>query len=184
MRKGTKGLLFALPTLVFVSVAVGFFLGLDPDRDPSAIPSPLIDQPAPEISLPAVEGLGLPGLEPDMLKGSPVTVVNLWASWCAPCRIEHPQLMALAEESGVRVLGIDYKDRADKAVAFLRELGNPFEAVGFDQSGRGGIDWGITGVPETFFLDRDGQIRHRHVGPIDADTLKNAILPKMREIAE
>ncbi|MEO1194394.1 MAG: DsbE family thiol:disulfide interchange protein [Pseudomonadota bacterium] len=183
MRKGTKGLLFLLPTLIFISLGVGFFIGLDPDRDPSAIPSPLMDEEAPVVELPPVEGLNLPGLTADSLKGSPVTVVNLWASWCAPCRIEHPQLMDLAEVPGVRMLGIDYKDRADKAVTFLEELGNPFEAVGFDQTGRAGIDWGITGVPETFFLDSEGRIRHRHVGPIDAETLKNAILPKIREIS-
>lgn len=183
MRKGTKGLLFLLPSLIFVAAAVGFFFGLDPNRDPRAIPSPLVDHAAPEMSLPAVAGLGLPGIEPEMLKGSPVTVVNLWASWCAPCRIEHPQLMKLAKEPGVRMLGIDYRDRADSAVTFLRELGNPFEAVGFDLEGRAGIDWGITGVPETFFLDSEGRVRHRHTGPIDADTLKNNILPRIREIA-
>ncbi len=184
MLTNTKRLLFILPTLIFVAAAVGFLMGLDPDRDPSAIPSPLIDEPAPQISLPAVEGLDLPGLDPEALKGSPITVVNIWASWCAPCRIEHPQLMALAEEPGFRILGIDYKDRADQAVKFLDELGNPFSAVGFDQSGRGGIDWGITGVPETFFLDREGRIRYRHVGPIDAGTLNEVILPRLREIAK
>ncbi len=183
MRKGTKGLLFLLPSLIFVAAAAGFLLGLDPERDPGAIPSPLVDHAAPEITLPPVAGLNLPGIEPEMLRGAPVTVVNLWASWCAPCRIEHPQLMALAEEPGVRMLGIDYRDRADSAVRFLTELGNPFEAVGFDVKGRAGIDWGITGVPETFFLDSEGRVRHRHTGPIDADTLKNNILPRVREIA-
>lgn len=184
MRASSKRILFVLPTLIFLAAGAGFFLGLvDPERDPSVIPSALIDDPAPEITLAPVDGLGLPGLTPESLKGSPVTVVNLWASWCAPCRIEHPQLMALADVPGVRMLGIDYKDRADKAVQFLQELGNPFSAVGFDQDGRGGIEWGITGVPETFFLDSDGRIRHRHVGPIDADTLQNAILPKLKEIA-
>ncbi len=183
MRKVTKGLLFLLPTLIFLAAGVGFFLGLDSDRDPSTIPSPLVDHNAPELTLPPVAGLGLPGIEPEMVKGSPVTVVNLWASWCAPCQIEHPQLMTLAKEPGVRMLGIDYRDKADKAVNFLQQLGNPFEAVGFDELGRGGIDWGITGVPETFFLDSEGRVHHRHTGPIDADTLKNSILPRIREIA-
>ncbi len=183
MSKRTKALLFILPSLIFLAAAVGFYLGLSPDRDPSAIPSPLVGQEAPEVSLPPVPGLDLPGLEPALLKGAPVTVVNIWASWCAPCRLEHPQLVALSKEPNVRMLGIDYRDRADAALKFLTEMGNPFDALGFDTKGRVGIDWGITGVPETFFLDSDGQVRYRHTGPIDADTLKNNILPRIREIA-
>lgn len=183
MRGGTKVLLFVLPSLIFLAAAGGFLLGLTSDRDPSAIPSPLIDKAAPALSLPAVEGLAVPGLTPELLRGAPVTVVNFWASWCAPCRLEHPQLLALSKEPGVRLLGVDYKDRPDKAAAMLGELGNPFAAVGADQNGRGGIDWGITGVPETFFLDSEGRIRYRHVGPIDAETLEKTVLPRVREIA-
>jgi len=183
LRKSTKILLFALPGAIFLAAVAGFFYGLTSGRDPSAIPSPLIDREAPQLSLPPVAGLDLPGLDAQLLKGSPVTVVNVWASWCAPCRIEHPQLMALSKEPGVRLLGIDYKDQAAKAVAFIEEHGNPFDAIGFDESGRAGIDWGITGVPETFFLDSDGRIRYRQVGPIDAETLERVILPHVKEIA-
>ncbi len=183
LRATTKTILFVLPSLIFLAAGVGFFLGLNPDRDPSAIPSPLVGQEGPGLTLPPVPGLEVPGIEPEMLTGSPVTVVNIWASWCAPCRIEHPQLLALSKEPGVRMLGIDYRDRPEQAVKFLTHLGNPFEAVGFDEEGRAGIDWGITGVPETFFLDREGQVRHRHTGPIDAETLENSILPRIREIA-
>ncbi|MBC6405503.1 MAG: DsbE family thiol:disulfide interchange protein [Rhodospirillales bacterium] len=183
MRKSTKSILFLLPTLIFMAAAAVFFLGLDPKRDPTAIPSPLIDRAAPAVTLPPLPGLDLPGIDPDLLKGSPVTVVNLWASWCAPCRIEHPQLMALSEDPDVRMLGIDYRDRADKGLAMLQELGNPFDAVGFDPQGRAAIDWGITGVPETFFLDSDGRVRFRHRGPIDERLLEKIIRPKLEEIA-
>jgi cytochrome c biogenesis protein CcmG/thiol:disulfide interchange protein DsbE len=140
----------------------------------------LIGKPVPEFTLAPLEGLlrdGKPvaGLASADLKGDKVTVVNVWASWCTPCRAEHPLLIALAKDPRVRLVGINYKDSTENTRRFLGALGNPFAAVGVDQSGRSAIDWGVYGVPETFVVSRDGIIRHKHVGPLSEEALVGSI---------
>jgi len=174
-----------LPLLVFAGLAVLFYARLQ-DDDPSRIPSVLLDKPAPATSLPPLDGLAkdgvpVPGLANADFQGN-VTLVNVWASWCAPCREEHPQLLKLATEPGIRLVGINYKDDPENARRFLGALGMPFAAVGVDANGRTAIDWGVYGVPETFVVDRKGVIRYKHIGPISASGLEQTLLPRVRAI--
>jgi cytochrome c biogenesis protein CcmG/thiol:disulfide interchange protein DsbE len=167
-------LLFLLPALVFAALALLFVVRLY-SGDPSRIPSALIGRPVPAFALAPLEGLNaggqpVPGLAQADLMGR-TTIVNVWASWCAPCRQEHPVLMDLAREGGARVVGINYKDNPENARRFLGALGNPFAAVGVDPNGRTAIDWGVYGVPETFIVGPDGTIRYKHVGPLTPETL-------------
>ena len=169
-------LLYILPAALFFGLAILFAIRLG-SGDPSRLPSALIGQPAPSVSLPALDGLRdakgapVPGLGPDTIGPGRVSVVNVWASWCAPCRIEHPALMELARDPALRVVGIDYKDKPEAGLRFLAALGNPFAAIGSDATGRAAIEWGVYGVPETFVVGRDGRIRHKHVGPLTPETL-------------
>jgi len=183
MKLTVRNLVFLAPSLIFLAAGVGFYVGLDSERNPSEIPSQRLDDPAPALVLGPVPGAEVPGIAADSLSGGQVTVLNFWASWCAPCRIEHPALMALSEQPGLQIVGVDYKDNAAKAVDFLAELGNPFDLIGFDAKGRSGIDWGITGVPETFIVDREGIVRYRHVGPIDDTILQERMLPLIAELS-
>lgn len=167
-------ILFLLPALIFAGLALLFVARLY-SGDPSRIPSALIGRPAPAFALAPLEGLAVggqpvPGLAQADLMGR-TTIVNVWASWCAPCRQEHPVLMDLAREGGARVVGINYKDNPENARRFLGALGNPFAAVGVDANGRTAIDWGVYGVPETFIVGPDGTIRYKHVGPLTPETL-------------
>jgi cytochrome c biogenesis protein CcmG, thiol:disulfide interchange protein DsbE len=171
-----RRLLYLIPVIVFGAVGIGLAVGLT--RDPGTLPSALLDQPVPEFQLPALEGGD--GLSSEDLKGR-VSLVNVFASWCVPCRVEQPVLMRLAEE-GVPIFGINYKDPPDQAKAWLAELGDPFEKIGADRNGRVGIEWGVYGVPETFVVDAEGRIRHRHVGPIQARDLERTLLPILAEL--
>jgi cytochrome c biogenesis protein CcmG, thiol:disulfide interchange protein DsbE len=173
-----RRLLFFLPVVLFAAVGIGLALGLT--RDPSVLPSALIDKEVPAFDLQPLEGAGVPGFSSEDLRGE-VSLVNVFASWCVPCRVEHPVLMRLAEE-GVPIYGINYKDPPDQAKAWLAELGNPFEKIGADRNGRVGIEWGVYGVPETFVVDAKGRIRHRHVGPIQARDLEQTLLPILAEL--
>ena len=164
--------IFLIPAAVFMLLAGGFYLGLGIDQD--VLPSPLIDQPAPRFALPPLPG-DEHGFSSDDLRGH-VSLVNAFASWCAPCRAEHPALNALAQTRRVPIYGIDYKDKEDAARAWIAELGNPYAAIGADD-GRVGIDWGVYGVPETFIVDRDGRIRYKHVGPLTLTDVEQTILP-------
>jgi len=179
-----RRLLFVLPVAIFLAAALAFWLGLAGDRRPDSIPSALLDRPAPDFALPALEGSGVPGLATaDLAAGEGrVTLVNLWASWCLPCRAEHPLLMELAARPELRLVGIAYKDKPEDARAFLAGLGNPFAAIGVDADGRTGIEWGISGVPETFILDGAGVVRYRHVGPLDPVALEEQILPTLEAL--
>jgi cytochrome c biogenesis protein CcmG/thiol:disulfide interchange protein DsbE len=162
-----KRALAALPVLIALVIGAFFLWGLNPDRDPNAIPSVLIAQPAPDFDLPAVEGVDVPGLSRSHLMGNPApVVVNVFASWCVPCRAEHAVLTRMVERDGVRLFGINYKDKPEAARDWLEALGNPYERVGSDQNGRAGIEWGISGVPETFIVAGDGTVLYRYVGPI------------------
>lgn len=156
-----------IPLLIAVVFGGFFFWGLDPDRDPNDIPSVLISQPAPEFTLMDVEGLATPNFTRDDLVGNtgPV-IVNVFASWCVPCRAEHAVLTQLVESEGQRLFGINYKDKPEDATRWLAELGNPYEKIGGDSTGRAGIEWGISGVPETFIVGPDGTVLYRYVGPV------------------
>ena len=174
-----KRLLFLLPLLVFGAVAAHFATGLG--RNPQEIPSALIDRPMPEFALPKVDGLDRPGLARTDVAGS-VVLVNVFASWCAPCRVEHPLLMRLAEDGRVPLHGISYKDKAADTKGFLAELGNPFRRVGWDGDGRVGLDWGVYGVPETYVIGKDGRVRYRHVGPLTRQALEKTLLPLVAKL--
>ena len=158
-----------LPVLIFMGLAVLLFKGLS--GDPSTLPSTLINRPVPEFKLEAVAGLDRPGLSAEDLHKGKVTVVNIWASWCGPCRAEHPILMELAKREDISLVGINNKDDAANAARFLGALGQPFSAIGADTTGRTTIDWGGYGVPESFIVDGKGIIRYKHVGPLGADAL-------------
>ncbi|MGY3436502.1 MULTISPECIES: DsbE family thiol:disulfide interchange protein [unclassified Marinovum] len=159
-------ILVMLPIAV-VLVLGGFFLwGLNPDRDPGAIPSVLISKPAPAFDLGPIAGVDVPGLaKPDLATGAPV-LVNVFASWCVPCRAEHKVLTRLAAQEGFPLYGINYKDKPEDAKVWLEELGNPYARIGSDETGRAGIEWGISGVPESFLIDGAGIVVWRYVGPI------------------
>jgi len=167
-----RGWVFLLPVAVFALLVGGFYLGLGIDQN--VLPSPLIDQPAPLFALPPLPGEEH-GFSSADLAGH-VSIVNAFASWCVPCRAEHPVLNALAQSKRVPIYGIDYKDKEDAARAWIAELGNPYAAIGADD-GRVGIDWGVYGVPETFIVDRDGRIRYKHVGPLTPADLEQTIMP-------
>lgn len=172
--------LVALPLALFVALAVLFLAQLMSGRDVSAIPSVLIGHPAPATALPPLEGTSLPGLDSRDFAGK-VTVVNVWASWCVPCRDEHPHLMQLAGDPRFTLAGLNYKDKPENARRFLGELGNPFAAIGVDASGRAGIDWGVYGVPETFVVGRDGKIAWKHVGPFDDRSVREELMPEIEK---
>ena len=159
---------FAIIPLLIALVFGGFFLwGLNPERDPNAIPSVLISQPAPEFELVPVEGLETPGLaRADLIGNSGPVIVNVFASWCVPCRAEHETLTRLVKNDGQRLFGINYKDKPKDAVQWLAQLGNPYERIGSDLTGRAGIEWGVSGIPETFIVGPDGTVLYRFVGPV------------------
>ena len=170
-----RRLFYIVPVLAFVALAWVLFASLHPH--PSAeIPTVLKGRAAPQLNLPPLNAR-LPGLGPaDLAAPGQVTLVNVFASWCIPCREEAPQLAQLARERGVRLVGIVYKDKPEAARAFLGEYGNPFQRIGQDADGRAGIEWGISGVPETFIVDGHGIVRGRF-GPLSPDDLNNEMLP-------
>ncbi|TLG76999.1 DsbE family thiol:disulfide interchange protein [Methylocystis sp. B8] len=171
--------LFALLALVFL---VRLFSG-----DASRIPSALIGKPAPAFDLPALEGLaGVPGLSTEDLRKGHVSLVNVFASWCGPCRQEHPVLMAIAGDEalkakGVALYGLSYKDERAKALGFLEEGGNPFARVGVDPLGRTAIDFGVYGVPETFVITGDGTIAYKFVGPLTPSAVATTLIPEIEK---
>ncbi|MCA2370233.1 DsbE family thiol:disulfide interchange protein [Agrobacterium genomosp. 3 str. CIP 111-78] len=150
--------------------------------DISAIPSALIGTKAPSLSLPPLEGSNLPALSDAAIKGK-LTLVNVFASWCIPCRQEHPLLQELAKDSRITVVGINYKDKQDNALRFLGELGNPFAAIGVDPNGKAAIDWGVYGIPESYLVGADGTILYKKVGPFDARSVERDLLPAITAAA-
>ncbi len=185
-RSGRSRLLI-WPLAIFAILALMFALALS-SGDPSKLPSALIGRPAPPIELSGLEGLSdgarvIGGFSSTELAAGEVSVVNFWASWCAPCVQEHPLLVALKERTGVKLYGVNYKDQAATARRFLGRYGNPFVAVGVDANGRAAIDWGVTGMPETFIVSGKGEIVYKHIGPISAATLESKIIPMVRAAA-
>jgi cytochrome c biogenesis protein CcmG/thiol:disulfide interchange protein DsbE len=169
-----RNLLLAVPPLVFLVFAGVAWVGLHREN-PQELPSALVGRPAPEISrLVALRDDRAP-TDAD-LRAPGVKLVNFWASWCGPCRAEHPYLSGLAEE-GVPVIGINYKDAPAQAKGFLAEMGDPYTRIGADDTGRTALDWGIYGVPETFVIDADGKILLRFPGPLDPMTIEKRIRP-------
>ncbi len=174
-------LLAAVPLVLFLVLAGIFYKQLAAGGASSDLPSALIGREAPATMLEPLEGLReggvqVPAFTPDLLKGR-VSLVNVWASWCAPCRQEHPLLVALGQDERVRIIGLNYKDTTPNALRFLGQLGNPYDAVGVDPRGRGAIDWGVYGIPETFVVDSQGVIVHKHVGALTPEAIEDTILP-------
>ena len=167
-----------LPVAVFAVIAVALGIGLT--LNPREIPSALIGQAVPEFDLPPVEGTSL-GLSSQDLRGE-VSLVNVWASWCVECRREHPLFMALAQRGTVPIYGLNYKDRPGEARAWLDELGDPYARNGADRNGRVGIEFGVYGVPETFVIDQQGRIAHKHIGAINARTLEEELLAVVSDL--
>lgn len=182
----TRYALALLPLLLFGGFALiaGKML-YDQDvngLDISAIPSALIGTKAPALSLQPLEGSNLPALTDAAIKGK-LTLVNVFASWCIPCRQEHPLLQELAKDDRITVVGINYKDKQDNALRFLGELGNPFAAIGVDPNGKAAIDWGVYGIPESYLVGADGTILYKKVGPFDARSVERDLLPAIAAAA-
>lgn len=182
--------LMLLPFLVFAGLSALFVYQLEFGRSPSEIPSVLINKPAPTFDLPPLDanfgvttpdGGALPGFATSDFIGK-VSVVNVWGSWCPTCRDEHPLLLDLTKDTRFELVGLAYKDEPANAAQFLRRLGNPFDAIAMDISGRVGIDWGVYGAPETFIVDRTGTIRYKHIGALTPRSLTEQFLPKLEEI--
>lgn len=170
-------LLVVLPPAIFAALAGLFVAGMQRENA-QELPSTFVGKPAPDLDL---APLGpLPPFDAAALRDGEVKLVNFWASWCAPCRVEHPNLTAL-QAQGVPIYGINYKDDPDRALAFLAELGDPYAGVGADAEGRTAFEWGVYGVPETFVLDGEGRVLLRVAGPVTSRTLTNRIYPAMAE---
>lgn len=175
-----RRLILLLPLLIFLGLAGLFLLQLMSGRDISEVPSVLIGHAAPPTDLAPLEGSGLPGLQSKDFAGK-VTLVNVFASWCAPCRDEHPLLAELAKDDRFVLAGMNYKDKTENAMSFLTELGNPYMAIGVDENGRTGIDWGVYGVPETFVVGKDGKIAYKHVGPLTPESVRANLMPEVEK---
>ncbi|TPI34125.1 DsbE family thiol:disulfide interchange protein [Mesorhizobium sp. B3-1-6] len=175
-----RRLFVLLPLLVFLGLAGLFLSQLLSGRDASEIPSALIGLPAPQTDLPPLGGTSLPGLASKDFTGK-VTLVNVFASWCAPCREEHPVLLGLSQDKRFTLAALNYKDQPENASRFLGELGNPYQAIGVDPAGRAAIDWGVYGVPETFVIGKDGKIAYKHVGPLTPDSVRALLLPQIEK---
>jgi cytochrome c biogenesis protein CcmG/thiol:disulfide interchange protein DsbE len=167
-----------LPLLVFVVLVVFLWRGLS--RDPREVPSPLVGKPAPAFQLPQLMAPDKQLSVADM-KGQ-VWLLNVWASWCGPCRDEHPHLVAFARTKQVPLVGLNYKDSRNDALGWLKEFGNPYDVSLSDLDGRVGIDFGVYGVPETFVIDKGGVIRFKHIGPLTPEVLRTKIAPLLKEL--
>ena len=171
-----KRLRFLLPLALFAVVLV--FLGVGLGRNPSEVPSPLIGKLAPAFDLPRL-GEAAASVKRDDLLGQ-VWMLNVWASWCAPCRDEHPLVLDIAQRKLVPIYGLNYKDQRTAALSWLDKLGNPYRATLVDADGRAGIDFGVYGVPETFIIDRQGIVRLKHVGPLTPEVVRSRIEPMLK----
>jgi cytochrome c biogenesis protein CcmG/thiol:disulfide interchange protein DsbE len=176
-----RRLIYLLPLLLFLVLAGYFAVSLRPNHDIHELPSAMIEKPAPAFAL---AGLGdSKPLALDTLKGHPF-VINFFASWCVPCRIEHPLLLRLAEQNHLPLYGIDYKDKPEDGSRLLATFGDPYRQVGMDRDGRVGLNFGVYGVPETYVVDSAGVIRKRFVGPLTADTVDKELLPLLKQLGQ
>ena len=166
-----------LPVILFAALAGVFAFQLYAGKNSADLPSALIGKTAPQTDLPPLDATSI-GLKSADFIGR-VTVLNVFASWCVPCREEHPVLLELAKDKRLTLAGLNYKDKPENALRFLGDMGNPYAVIGADISGRAGIDWGVYGVPETYVIGKDGAILYKHVGPLDMDAVKAEILPVM-----
>lgn len=179
-KRQSKQFLLFIPIAIFLGVAIAFGWGLT--RDPRILPSTLIGKSVPQFSLPPVKGRSL-GLSTADLRGE-VSLVNVFASWCTECRLEHPLIMRLKSQSIVTVHGLNYKDPPDDAARWLDKFGDPYTRTGADIKGRVGIEWGVYGVPETFVISKDGRIAYKHIGPLSPEVLDKKIIPLIRSLKE
>ncbi|MGE6741504.1 DsbE family thiol:disulfide interchange protein [Allorhizobium pseudoryzae] len=179
-KRRTTRVLVLIPLAIFAGfAAIAGKMLYDQDvngLDVSAIPSALIGKQAPSLSLPALDGSQTPALTDAAIRGK-LTLVNVFASWCVPCRQEHPLLTELAKDPRLTIVGINYKDRNDNALRFLGELGNPYDAIGIDPNGKAAIDWGVYGIPESYLVGPDGTILYKRVGPFDERSVVQDLLP-------
>ena len=173
-----KRLFLFIPFAAFIALAAALWLGLG--RDPSILPSVLIDRPVPEFALAPVRAGDTQFVSSDL--GGEVSLINVFASWCGPCRIEHPTLMALAAEQRVPIFGINGKESPEDCLRYLAEAGDPYARIGSDESGRFALDLGVTGAPETFIVDRHGRIRFKQVGPITPEVWQETIAPIVQQL--
>ncbi len=171
---------FIIPIVVFAVLVV--FLGIGLTLDPRKVPSPFIDKPAPDFSLPSLHDVNV-NLSPQDLAGR-VWLLNVWASWCVACRAEHEVLKDLAREDIAPIIGLNYKDHPDNAKRWLQQLGDPYQSSAVDANGKAGIDWGVYGVPETFVIDQQGIVRYKHIGPITAEELHTTIIPLVKTLRQ
>lgn len=169
---------YLLPLSLFIVLAAFLAVGLN--LNPREVPSPLIDKPAPAFRVPQLHAADQT-IGPEDFKGK-VWLLNVWASWCVSCRVEHPHLIELSRRNIVPIVGLDYKDTRDAGLGWLNQFGDPYLMSAFDADGRIGIDYGVYGVPETFLIDREGIIRYKHIGPLTPEAIENKILPKVREL--
>ena len=175
-------LIYILPLLLFAGLAAYFATPILQGKNPHTLPSAMIDKPAPLRPLEPLLS-SKPGLGPTSLTGD-VQLVNFFASWCGPCRVEHPLLMQVAASNAIPLYGVNYKDDPEAAINWLAQLGDPFERIGRDDDGRTGIEWGVYGVPETYVVDRAGRIQYRHVGPLSRQTFEETIMPLVNRLRE
>ncbi len=173
-------LIAALPLVLFGGLAAVFMTQLQSGRDVSEIPSALLGTKAPALELAALDGSERPALTTAAITGK-LTLVNVFASWCVPCRQEHPMLLELSKDPRVNVVGINYKDRNDNALRFLGELGNPYAAIGVDPNGKAAIDWGVYGIPESYLVGPDGTILYKKVGPFDPESFETQLMPAIEK---
>jgi cytochrome c biogenesis protein CcmG/thiol:disulfide interchange protein DsbE len=169
---------YLIPLFVFSCLVILFVFGLQ--NDPSILPSPFIDKPLPQISLPTLSDPAI-SFDTSDLKGE-VTLINIWATWCIPCRQEHALLVELAKNNDIKVVGLNYKDNRDDAMKWLVSLGDPYNIVLFDEDGKAGIDLGLYGVPETFIIDKNTIVKHKHVGPLTEKDISDTILPMIKKL--
>ena len=174
-----RRLLYLLPMVLFLLLALYFAASLRPGYDPHTLPSAMLNKPAPAFDL---VGLKDQGLSRDGLAGQ-VVVLNFFASWCLPCRVEHPVLMQLAKNPDIALFGIAYKDKPEDARRLLTQSGDPYRRVGMDRDGNTGLDFGVYGVPETYVIDRHGTIRTRFVGPLTEDVVTSELLPLLKTLS-
>ncbi len=173
-----KSIKFFIPLVVFIALAVALYIGLH--KDPRLVPSPLVDKPAPAFNVAQV-GDASKTISAVDLKGE-VWLFNIWASWCASCRVEHPLLNEMAKQNIIKIVGLNYKDKREDAQAWLSRFGNPYMVSAHDLDGRIGIDYGVYGAPETFLIDKAGIIRWKHIGPLSPEVIERDLLPKIKAL--